>query len=195
MTTSGVSWNNDPFAGSEVELDALDPRPATNQADEAYEAFFRRTYADTVRSLVRTGVDPESAADCAQEAYVKAYTRWWRIRRYDDPASWVRRVATNKAIDLHRKSGRHDKSLSTLAAGAVVTSPAPAEPDQMQELSALLPEQQRRVIELCYGKDLTAEQAAAEMGISAGAVRFHLSRARDRLRPAIDATRRGEEVV
>jgi RNA polymerase sigma-70 factor, ECF subfamily len=167
----------------------------TGEGDGAYEAFFRRTYADTVRHLVASGLDPETAADCAQEAFVRAYTRWWRIRHYDDPAAWVRRVATNRAIDLFRKRGRHDKALPILAAGATVASPPPAEPDGMAELSALLPEQQRRVIELCYGQDLTAEQAAAEMGISAGAVRFHLSRARARLRPAVDASRRGEEVI
>ena len=163
-------------------------------ADTAFEGFFRRTYADTVRSLVATGLDPESAADCAQEAYVRAYARWWRIRRYDDPAAWVRRVATNRAIDLFRARGRQRDALPALAAEVPLASPAPAEPDSITSYAELLPDQQRRVIELCYGQDLTAEQAAAEMGISAGAVRFHLSRARARLRPAVDATRRDEEV-
>jgi RNA polymerase sigma-70 factor, ECF subfamily len=166
----------------------------TSAGDVAYEAFFRRTYADTVRHLVTTGLDPETAADCAQEAYVRAYTRWWRLRRYDDPAAWVRRVATNRAIDLFRKRGRHDRALPILAAEAPLTTPPPTEPDDLDELSALLPDQQRRVIALCYGEDMTAEQAAAEMGISAGAVRFHLSRARANLRPAVEAGRRDEDV-
>lgn len=162
--------------------------------DTAFETFFRRTYADTVRHLVGTGLDPESAADCAQDAYIRAYSRWWRIRRYDDPAAWVRRVATNRAIDLFRARGRHRNALPALAAEVPLASPAPPEPDEMSSYSALLPDQQRRVIELCYGRDMSAEQAAAEMGITAGAVRFHLSRARERLRPAVDAHRRDEEV-
>lgn len=195
MTTSRVSWNNDPFSGSEVKLDSLDADRQSNANDDAFEAFFRRTYADTVRSLVRTGVDPESAADCAQEAYVRCYSRWWRIRRYDDPGAWVRRVATNRAIDMHRSRGRQHKALPALAAETRNTAPPPAEPDQMNELGALLPDQQRRVVELCYGQDMTAEQAAKEMGISAGAVRFHLSRARTRLRPEVDSTRLDEEAL
>ncbi|MFP4512412.1 MAG: RNA polymerase sigma factor [Acidimicrobiales bacterium] len=178
MTTSKVGWTNDSTAAPEA----------------AFESFFRRTYADTVRSLVRTGVDPESAADCAQDAYVRAYTRWWRLRRYDDPAAWVRRVATNRAIDLFRTRGRHHRALPTLAAEAKAAVPPPEESEDMEDYAALLPDQQRRVVELCYGRDLTAEQAAAEMGISAGAVRFHLSRARSRLRPAVVASRRDEEV-
>jgi RNA polymerase sigma-70 factor, ECF subfamily len=165
-----------------------------SDGDVAYEAFFRRTYADTVRHLVLTGLDPETAADCAQEAYVRAYTRWWRLRRYDDPAAWVRRVATNRAIDLFRSRGRQDKALPALAAEAATASETPPDPGGIEELSALLPDQQRRVVELCYGQDMTAEQAAAEMGISAGAVRFHLSRARANLRPAVEAGRRDEEV-
>lgn len=169
-------------------------RVGTSDADVAYEAFFRRTYADTVRHLVLTGLDPETAADCAQEAYVRAYTRWWRLRRYDDPAAWVRRVATNRAIDLFRKRGRADKALPVLAADAVNRDDTQADAGAIDELSALLPDQQCRAIELCYGQDLTAEQAAAEMGISAGAVRFHLSRARANLRPAVEAGRRDEEV-
>ena len=188
MTTSRVSWNT-PADNGPQGLDTTEVN-----GDTAFEAFFRRTYADTVRYLVYTGIDPESAADCAQEAYVRAYSRWWRIRRYENPVAWVRRVATNRAIDLHRSRGRHDKALPVLAADASLASPPPAEPDDMATYSALLPEQQRRVVELCYGQDLTAEQAAAELGISAGAVRFHLSRARARLRPAVDAIRRDEEV-
>ena len=197
MTTSRVGWNDDPSTGQDSPFDplvdaAIDQATA---AETSFEAFFRRTYADTVRSLVRGGVDPESAADCAQEAYVRAYTRWWRLRRYDDPAAWIRRVATNRAIDLFRKRGRHHKALPALAAEAKAkaTTPPPDEPDSMTTYAELLPNQQRRVVELCYGRDLSAEQAAAEMGISAGAVRFHLSRARARLRPAVDATRRDEE--
>jgi RNA polymerase sigma-70 factor, ECF subfamily len=200
MTTSRVGWPDDSSTGRDDSFDPLVvddevDTAADAPADTAFEAFFRRTYADTVRTLVRSGVDPESAADCAQEAYVKAYTRWWRLRRYDDPSAWVRKVATNRAIDLFRKRGRHHKALPALTAEAEAKAAVPAEePDSMTEYAALLPEQQRRVVELCYGRDLTAEQAAAEMGISAGAVRFHLSRARTRLRPAVDADRRDEEV-
>lgn len=143
-----------------------------------FEGFFRTTYADSVRALVRSGVDPESAA------------------------AWVRRVATNRAIDLFRSQGRHRDALpaleveARLRAGAAATS-SPVESDEgsLTAYAELLPTQQRRVVELCYGRDMTAEQAAAEMGISAGAVRFHLSRARTRLRPAISADRRDEEVV
>lgn len=192
MASGMPSWNNDPL--SEVAPPTpSEPRPDDTPAAADYEAFFRSTYADTVRHLVRRGTDAEAAADCAQEAYVRAYARWWRIRRYDDPAGWVRRVATNLAIDLRRRNERATRALPALAANGTHVAPPPTEPGAFEALSAGLPAQQRRVVELCYGEDLTTEQAAGRLGITAGAVRFHLTKARARLRPGTAATTGAEE--
>lgn len=180
MTTEMPSWNRDPLsssAPSDDELADADPPAAPD-----YEEFFRSTYADTVRYVVRRGLDPEAAADCAQEAYIRAYARWWRIRRYDDPAAWVRRVATNLSVDVRRRQERTQRVLPHLAAERPHAVPPPAEPSRFHAISAQLPGQQRRVVELCYGEDLSTEQAASRLGISAGAVRFHLTKARARLR-------------
>ena len=40
--------------------------------------------------------------DLVQEAFIRAWKRWDRIRRYDDPVAWVRRVAWNLAMTRHR---------------------------------------------------------------------------------------------
>ena len=194
MTTSMPSWNNDPLAtGPTVadELPGLEAERSLTSPD--YESFFRASYADVVRHLVRRGLDAETAADCAQEAYIRAYARWWRIRRYEDPAGWVRRVATNLAIDHHRKADRQRRLLPTLFAARSHSAPAPPDPDRLGAISASLTPQQRRVVELCYGQDLSTEQAADRLGISAGAVRFHLTRARARLRPTVAQERAAEE--
>lgn len=183
------SWNRDPLSAVPDPEAGPSATPAPVVAD--YEDFFRSTYADTVRHLVRRGLDAEAAADCAQEAYVRAYARWWRIRHYDDAAAWVRRVATNLAIDVRRRRERAERALPRLAADRVDVAPAPREPGTFEAISAGLPAQQRRVVELCYGEDLSTEQAAGRLGISPGAVRFHLTKARARLR--LDDARLGEE--
>lgn len=186
MASGMPSWNNDPLS---TVAPATPPDTTSDDAPAAadYEAFFTSTYADTVRHLVRRGLDAEAAADCAQEAYVRAYARWWRIRRYEDPAGWVRRVATNLAIDLRRRNDRATRALPAIAANRPHTAPPPVEPGLFESLAAGLPDQQRRVVELCYGEDLTTEQAAGRLGITAGAVRFHLTKARARLRPGTAA--------
>ena len=71
------------------------------------ERRFRRPvcahYDRLVRSLTVASGDREQAADAVQEAFVKAHVRWRRIRRYDDPIGWVRRVAINQLRDDHRR--------------------------------------------------------------------------------------------
>jgi RNA polymerase sigma-70 factor (ECF subfamily) len=180
MTTEMPSWNRDPL--SVVPSPDEQPTGDGPVAAADFEAFFRATYADTVRHLVRRGLEAEAAADCSQEAYIRAYARWWRLRRFDDPAAWVRRVATNLSIDLRRRNERAQRALPQLAAERRETTEGPQEPGGFEALSTRLPAQQRRVVELCYGEDLSTEEAAGRMGISSGAVRFHLTKARARLR-------------
>jgi hypothetical protein len=40
------------------------------------------------------------AEDLVQEAMARASARWGRLRDYDVPEAWVRRVAMNLAADL-----------------------------------------------------------------------------------------------
>ena len=46
----------------------------------------------------------------SMEAFVKAHLHWGRIRRYDDPAGWIRRVAINRLRDDHRHSVRKQRA-------------------------------------------------------------------------------------
>src|SRR3954471_5113332 len=45
----------------------------------------------------------EEAQEVTQEAFARAWLRWGRIARYDDPAAWVRRVAWNLATSRIRR--------------------------------------------------------------------------------------------
>jgi RNA polymerase sigma-70 factor (ECF subfamily) len=46
----------------------------------------------------------EDAEDAVQEAFARASTRWARLRDYDAPEAWVRRVAFNLATSGLRRS-------------------------------------------------------------------------------------------
>ena len=62
-------------------------------------------------------------------------------------------------------------------------APEPELPDDFDEVLDHLPDQQRRAVDLYYRAGFSTEEAAARMGISPGAFRFHLSRARRALKP------------
>ena len=150
-----------------------------------FDDFFRSSYDLTVKGLELDGTRREDAHDAAQEAFVRAYARWWRVGHYNEPAAWVRRVAVNVVRDQHRQRSVREKALPKLAAEPVTVA-AHGDAVGVDGLDAaldLLPTQQRRAVELYYGSGFSTDEAATRMGISPGAFRFHLSRARRSLKP------------
>ena len=80
------------------------------------EPLFRAHYARLVRALAVVCGDGEVAADAVQEAFVRAHVRWRRLRHYDDPVGWIRRVALNLVRDDHRRAVRKRRAVARLAA-------------------------------------------------------------------------------
>jgi RNA polymerase sigma-70 factor (ECF subfamily) len=160
---------------------------------DAFDDVFREHYEAMVRALTAACGDREVAADAVQDAFVRAYTRWRRLRRYDDPVAWVRRVALNRIRDHFRRTARGRVALARLAARS---EPVPPPPDPQPGptaagLLAGLPEQQRTAAALFYVEQLSVREVAASMGVSEGAVKYHLHAARRRLRDALEATADG----
>jgi RNA polymerase sigma-70 factor (ECF subfamily) len=150
----------------------------------SFDDFYRVEYPRLLRILSAAG---SGAADALQEAFTKAATAWPQVSAYEHPAAWVRRVAVRRMLNERRSMRRRDAAISRLA--AVV----PAESVDREELLDLamaidtLPAQQRIAVTLFYLGGLTSAETAAAMGISAGAVRFHLHEARNRVRDILGA--------
>lgn len=140
-----------------------------------------------VRSLTVASGDSEVAADCVQDAFMRAYARWRRVSRLDDPPGWIRHVAVNRLRDHFRKTTRGRSAFERLDARAITTSPEPAPPSDLAALLAQLPPQQRIAAALFYVEDLDVHQVANAMQLSDGAVKYHLHAARQTLRGALEA--------
>jgi RNA polymerase sigma-70 factor (ECF subfamily) len=155
-----------------------------------FEDFFKQHY-DAVEAGVRgSGARPDVAAEATQEAFVRAYPRWWRLSRYQNPAAWVQRVAINVRRDLERS----DKRRQAIVASIEVDNPAtPAVDARVDSAVSSLPTQQQRAIRAYYNEGLSTSEAADQLGISAGAIRFHLSQARASLRPMLATDNQGQE--
>jgi RNA polymerase sigma-70 factor (ECF subfamily) len=139
-----------------------------------------------VRTLTVACGDREVAADCVQEAFLRAYPRWRRVSRYEDPVGWIRHVAVNKMRDHFRKVERGKRAVGRMAALAETTVGAPAEPSELGALLAALPSQQRIAAALFYVDDLSVGEIAGAMQLSEGAVKYHLHAARQTLRDALE---------
>jgi RNA polymerase sigma-70 factor, ECF subfamily len=160
-----------------------------------FDDVFRTSYPRLVRLLTAATSDAELAADCVQEAFARANARWRKIGAYEDPVGWVRRVAINLVKDHARRTARRRKADDRLLAQGHVDAQAGLPPEQPLDLLAelrSLPPQQRMAVALHYIEGLSIREAAAEMGLSEGAVKFHLHSGRERLRRVLDVARESD---
>jgi RNA polymerase sigma-70 factor (ECF subfamily) len=147
---------------------------------EAFEWFFAAEYPRVVRSLSRV-VRREDAEDVAQEAFARLHQHWAKVSRYEQPDAWVRRVALNRAISLAtRESRRRHKERAGMPpdTGTVTTEP----PDgRVAEALLSLPPRQRALIVLYYYEDRPLAESGELLGMSPGAAKVALHRARRRV--------------
>lgn len=182
-----------------MEMPLLLPPSATSQHtgaelvgnDPEFDRFFLRHYDGLVRSLTAITGDRERADDCVQEAFIRAFARWRRIRRYDNPATWVRRVAINLSRDADRsekrRRRREDNDRMGEARGAESSVDAVAADLYLVDLLQRLTQQQRVVAALFYIEDISVAEIAESLGLTTGAVKFHLNKARGGLKSMLES--------
>jgi RNA polymerase sigma-70 factor, ECF subfamily len=149
---------------------------------EGFEEF----YTATVGRLFPVTGDLHETEEIVQEAYARASVHWARLRDYDVPEAWVRRVAMNLAADRGRRLQRQARAL--LRAGPPpVVPPVSVEALALAEALRTLPMHQRQAIVLHHLADLSVEEVAATLGARAGTIKSWLARGRRTL-----ATRLGD---
>lgn len=169
--------------------------PQVDVADPL-ELLFRRHYGRLVRALTLVAGDREVAADAVQDAFVKAHLHWWRLKHYEDPIGWIRRVAINRLRDVHRRRVREQRAVDRLGAQAetgmdVEELSAAGADARLARLVAMLPRQQRLAVTLFYVAELSVAEVAQAMRISEGTVKFHLHQGRERLRLGLPSDHAG----
>ncbi len=154
-----------------------------------FDEVFREHYGPMVRSLTLACGDREVAADAVQDAFARAYARWPRVARYDDPAAWVRHVALNRIRDHARGMGRLRRLLPRVASRTETVAPPPDLPDEtLAAAVAALSPQQRIAVSFFYLEQLSVREIAETMKLSEGAVKYHLHAGRGALRTALEPT-------
>ena len=150
--------------------------------DASFDATFRAHYWPMVRALTVACGDQEVAADAVQDGFTRAYARWRRISRYDDPAAWIRHVALNRIRDHYRKVERGRRAVERLGARTETTVPGPEPSTDVAALLASLSPQQRTAAALFYVEQCSVREIADAMNLSEGAVKYHLHAARNALK-------------
>ncbi|MGW7687289.1 SigE family RNA polymerase sigma factor [Streptomyces asiaticus] len=154
------------------------PSPSSTPSD--FDQFYTATAKRLVAAVYAATGDLAEAEDAVQEAYARAWQRWDRLTAEGDPTPWVRTVALRLAVSSWRRARNRMRAHFRHGPPPDLPDLAPDRVALVHALRGLKPEQRTAVV-LHHLLDLPIEQVARETGVSPGAVRTRLSRARKAL--------------
>jgi len=173
-----------------MALDLADLVTAAKAGDKAaFTKLVGATTAEMYTLAFRLTGNAEDAQDVVQEAYVRAYKGLKRFRGDAEFTSWMYRITANCANTHLARSARHRHEAIDAANDVTDQRPGPearlGSADERHALNlalqSLSPEM-RAVVVLRDVYDMPHEAIAAELGISEGAAKVRLHRARRKLR-------------
>jgi RNA polymerase sigma-70 factor, ECF subfamily len=150
-----------------------------------FEEFYGGAVGRLLGQLVLVTGDLHEAEEVVQEAFARAFIHWSRLRDYEVPEAWVRRVAMNLAAERARRLWWWVRAILRAA-------PPPHAPQASVEaldlLAALrtLPIRQRQVLVLHHLVGMPVEEVARTLSLPSGTVKSTLARGRRALAVLLD---------
>jgi len=147
-----------------------------------YDRYFDRIYAF---ALTRTG-NRAAAEDLTADTFRQAFENLSRFQWRGVPFSaWLFRIAANAATDYYQRASREQALPQGAGENDASWEHRLIEVEtraQLFQLVRRLPKDQRRVIEMRFGEELSINEVAEAMGRSDGAVKALQHRAMETLR-------------
>lgn len=167
----------------------------------AFELLVNRSEGPVYAHLLRLVANGEDARDLLQETYLSAYRNLAGFKGDSSFSTWVYRIATNHALMKLRKKQPHEVALDEVTIptheelkGRTI-SDWPLDPKEallrgelrgvLESAIRKLPPLYRAVVLLRDVEESSTEETALALGITEGAVKTRLHRARIFLREAL----------
>lgn len=163
-------------------------RAAQSGDPAAMEDLIAGSYRAAYTLALRLMGNPDDAAEATQEAYIRMMRGLKRFREVGAFPTWLFKIVSNVCMTEMRKRSRRDTPMEVetmeyassedaedLAVGKVFWG-------ELEESVRKLPEVYRSVVVLRDIYGLSGEETADALGVSPGAVKVRLHRARRRLR-------------
>jgi RNA polymerase sigma-70 factor (ECF subfamily) len=168
-----------------METDQLLIRRAI-QGDERALRMLWSQHAPHIDAVVRRLVgDPELAADIAQDVWMQIFRALPSFRGDAQFGTWAHRIAVNRTLNALRKSRRIAKvetAIEEETAAVELDSERAFLAASIEQAAARLPNGARTVFLLHDVEGYTHEDIARELGITPGASKSQLFKARAKLR-------------
>lgn len=157
---------------------------------EAFERLYRANSGRVFALCVRMVGDRSSAEELTQDVFVRAWNKLGQFRGDSSFSTWLHRLAVNVVLNVRKQQGRHrlrheemDEESNSLPQSGL---PVPGMRLDLEAAIAMLPPGARRVFVLHDVEGYTHEEIAAQTGVTTGATKSQLHRARMLLREALN---------
>jgi RNA polymerase sigma-70 factor (ECF subfamily) len=169
----------------------VEATPVTERAHAAFDRIFEEFSSPIYNYVLRMVADADRAADITQDTFIKAYRKLETLTDEQSTKAWLYRIATNTAIDDMRRRrwispvGLDDEGQPERAdqgPGPEAQVMASMLDERVQRALMRLRPNHRQCIVLSDLEDMSAHDIGEVMGLSYGAVRTLLCRARGEMR-------------
>lgn len=169
------------------ELEEL-VREAAAGDRSAFASLMEPHMSAAYRAALAVLGSPDDAREAVQEAALRAWQRLPQLRDAAAFPAWFRRIATRAALDMSRRAYRVRELTLAAPNELFYEDPAPHTDDSVAVLAALarLSHDERALLGLRYGADLTVPDAAAALGINEGTAKARLHRALKKVRAELE---------
>jgi RNA polymerase sigma factor (sigma-70 family) len=162
---------------------------AAGGEERAFEVLLRRHRGELERYCRRLGLPEHRAEDVLQQSFTRAWVALRGGSNVGQPRAWLFRIVHNAAQNAHRSARlrMHEPIESAEPAAATVDLESSMRARAALRQVAELPPMQRDAVVMTAIEGRSHEETAGALGVSHGAVRALVHRARTRMRAAAAA--------
>src|SRR6476661_9149895 len=157
---------------------------------DAFERLYRANSGRVFALCIRMVGDRSAAEELTQDVFVRAWGKLDQFRGDSSFSTWLHRLAVNVVLNARKQQGRHrarheemDGENDSLPQAGL---PVPGMRLDLEAAIAMLPAGARRVFVLHDVEGYTHEEIAEQTGVTTGATKSQLHRARMLLREALN---------
>lgn len=160
--------------------------PAVSDREDVLGALFDAHYRGLCRLATMLLGDPGQAEEAVQEAFLRTFVGWRRLRHPERAGAYLRAAVVNQCRSRGRRRLSEQRGYRAVWT-ADATSAAGSEVERASEVLVVLdavralPARQREAVVLRYYADLSEAEVAKALSCAPGTVKSQLSKARTTL--------------
>jgi RNA polymerase sigma-70 factor (ECF subfamily) len=175
-------------ADTVVGFDAALIERARKGDSRAFERLYRDHVGRVHGLCLRMTRNPDVAADCAQDAFIKAWKALPKFEARSSFSTWLHRIAVNTVLERRRGPANAEVAVEDPTEYEEMTTvlDSPVEEEELEAAIESLPQGARDALVLCGVYGYEHSEAASMLGIAVGTCKAQLHRARGLLKDRLE---------